>query len=254
MSDIDDLLIAALKKLPAKPADEAKQSEKKGYSEDMSEVIAAVFAQALRNRNLKETMPAAPISSLPGGRKKAASKKQGSERRMAGGLGAKNVDVTWATEESGLLLSISVKTINFADQTTGNYQKNLTNRRGDMLFESTTLHRRFPYAVLGGFVFLDKGAANDGTEKRKSTFVNAHSRLRMFTGRDDPAGRPEQYERLYIALMDANPADASYIVYRVGDAKSPISLEDAFNELLGLVAERNPDFYEVVDGKLGRAT
>lgn len=111
MSDIDDLLIAGLKALPAKPGDDAKQSEKKGYSEDMSEVVAAAFAQALRNRNLKETLPAAiTVPAKDGGK---ALQKRGSERRMSGGLGAKNVDVTWSTEESGLLLSISVKTINF---------------------------------------------------------------------------------------------------------------------------------------------
>ena len=161
MSDIDDLLMAGLKALPPKPGDNAKQSEKKGYSEDMSKVVAADLAQASRNRNLKETVPAG-ASPAKGSAK--APRKKGSERRMSGGLGAKNVDVTWSTEESGLLLSFSVKTINFADQNTGNYQKNLTNRRGDMLFESTTLHRRFPYAVLAGFVFLDRGAAKDQTE------------------------------------------------------------------------------------------
>jgi hypothetical protein len=39
----------------------------------------------------------------------------GVERRMAGGLGPTKVDVSWATEESGLLLAISVKTINYRD-------------------------------------------------------------------------------------------------------------------------------------------
>jgi len=252
MSDIDDLLIAGLKALPPKPAGDARQAEKKGYSEDMSEVVAAAFAQALRNRNLKETVPAAMVVSATGGGK--ALRKKGAERRMSGGLGAKNVDVTWSTEESGLLFSVSVKTINFADQKTGNYQKNLTNRRGDLLFESTTLHRRFPYAVLAGFVFLDRHAAKDQTAKRKSTFVNTHTRLRMFTGREDPAGRPEQYERLYVVLVEADPVAPWFEVYRVGDPKTAVSLDEVFRELLDIVVERNSDFYEIVDGKLEKAT
>lgn len=119
-----------------------------------------------------------------------------------------------------------------------------------MLYESTTLHRRFPYAVLAGFIFLDKGAADDGTEKRKSTFLNAHTRFRMFTGRDDPAGRPEQYERLYILLVDANEVQPLYETYRVGDPTTPVLLDAVFSELLALIAERNPDFYEVIDGRL----
>jgi hypothetical protein len=147
-------------------------------------------------------------------------------------------------------LSFSIKSINFKDNKTGNFQKNLTNRRGDMLYESTTLHRRFPYAVLAGFIFLDKGAANDGTEKRKSTFLNAHTRFRMFTGRDDPAGRPEQYERLYILLVDAKRDHPWYETYRVGEPTTPVSLEAVFSDLLALIAERNPDFYEVIDGRL----
>ena len=256
MSDVDDLLLAGLKKLPQKPADTASREAKKAYSESMSAVVAVALADALRKRNLRETMPASldveDVVATPKGKSpaKARAKKRGAERRMAGGLGAKKVDVTWATEEGGLLLALSIKSVNFRDQKTGNFQKNLTNRRGDMLYESTTLHRRFPYAVLGGFIFLDKGAGTDHTGKRKSTAANAHSRFRMFTGRDDPAGRPEQYERLYIILVDANPAAPQYEVFRVGDSQNAITLETAYNELLDLIAERNPDFYEVVDGKL----
>ena len=121
-----------------------------------------------------------------------------------------------------------------------------------MLFESTTLHRRFPYATLGWFFFLDMGAKNDGTGSRESTFLNAHRRLKMFTGRDDPAGRPEQYERVYIVLIDAKPGDVQYEVYRAGLPEVQVALDEAINELLEIVAERSPDFYEVVNGKLER--
>ena len=55
---------------------------------------------------------------------------------MSGGIGTKKVDVTWATEESGLLLAISVKCLTAKDPKTGNYHKNLINRRGDMLGEA----------------------------------------------------------------------------------------------------------------------
>lgn len=106
--------------------------------------------------------------------------------------------MTWATEAAGLILAISIKSINFKDSRTGNFQKNLVNRRGDMLMEAVTLHRRFPYAVLAAFFFLDKGAETDNTSRRKSRFVNAHARLKLFTGRNDPTGRDEQFERFYL--------------------------------------------------------
>jgi len=172
---------------------------------------------------------------------------------MAGGLGAKKVDVTWTTEESGLLLAVSIKTINFRDQKTKNFQKNLVNRRGDMLMEAVTLHRRFPYAVLCGWFLLDKDAANDGTEKRRSTFLNAHSRLKLFTGRNDPAGREEQFEHFFLMLLDASPKSVSIKAFRVGDSAKETKLGEVIDEALRLVAERNPDFYEFDKGTLVKA-
>lgn len=235
MARIDDLVLTALKGLPPKPADTAPQSQKKRYSEQLSAALALALAAELRHRGMTEARPAGP-GELAGA--------SGAERRLAGGIGAKKVDVTWATEESGLLLALSVKTISFRDSRTGNYQKNLTNRRGDMLIEAVTLHRRFPYAVLVGLLFLDKGARHDATARRRSTFDNAFPRLRLFTGRSDPAGRDEQFERLYLLMVDANPFTPSLECYEVSDPTTPVPLEDALNGVIEVVAERNFDLYE----------
>jgi hypothetical protein len=235
----DDLLLARLDTLASKEVYAASARRKGAYSQDMSAAIALSLSEALHQKGMAG---ARPNPDAPSG--------FGAERRMAGGIGAKKVDVTWATEEAGLLLSISVKTINWADAKTGNFQKNLTNRRGDMLFESVTLHRRFPYAVLLGLLFLDAGAADDATDRRRSTFENAHHRFRLFSGRSDPAGRDEQYERLYVCLVDAQPGGSSVACYPAGDPETTVSLERALTEAVQLVAERNPDFYEEVDGLL----
>lgn len=234
MARVDDLLLTALKTLPVKPSDAANQAEKRRYSEKMSAVIALALGFELRQRGMKEARPAGPGELGP----------SGAERRLAGGIGAKKVDVTWATEESGLVLGISVKTISFRDMSTHNFQKNLTNRRGDMLIEAVTLHRRFPYAVLMGMLFLDKEARNDGTGKRKSTFDNAFPRLRLFTGRSDPSGRDEQLERFYLLLVDANPFAPNLECFHVDDPTTTVPLEDVFKDIVRLVAERNFDLYE----------
>lgn len=237
---IDDLLDAACKALPPKPADTEPRPKKQAYSQKVSEAMALAFADELRQRGLTDTRPSPP----------GVSGASGAERRMSGGIGAKQVDVSWSTEESGLLLGVSIKTINFRDRRSGNYQKNLTNRRGEMLFESVTLHRRFPYSVLAGVLFLDEGAADDQTERRDSTFNNAHKRFALFTDRDDPGGREEQYERFVIALLDANPFQPSIIPYRVGDPKIPTTWGEVFDDLVAVIAERNPDFYEDDGGSL----
>lgn len=237
---IDKLLDAALRALPPKPPDTASAPTKKGYSEALSNAVARALADELRQRGLKGTRPAPP-GEIDG---------SGAERRMSGGIGAKKVDVTWATEESGLLLGVSIKSINFRDRASGNYQKNLTNRRGDMLFEGVTLHRRFPYAVLAGFFFLDAEAAEDGTSKRRSTFLNAHARFKLFTGRSDPGGRDEQYEHLFIILLDTASASPKIRAYAVGDPADEVQLGRAVDRIIETVSVRNPDFYEYLDGHL----
>lgn len=244
MDRVDALLLAGLKALPPKPADTSASSLKKNYSERVSNVAARALSEEFRARGLYGTLPAPP----------GVVGVSGAERRLAGGLGPKKVDVSWTTEESGLLLAVSVKTINFRDGRSGDFQKNLTNRRGDMLFESITLHRRFPYSVLAGFLFLDHEAARDDTGRRRTTFDNAHSRFELFSGRDDPAGRDEQYEQLYIVLLNANPFNPAFTVYPVGSPAASIALERAITHLVEIVVKRNADFYSAVNGNVVRTS
>lgn len=232
----------ALDLLDPKPPDTARSQDKKGYSEKLSAAIAHAIAQIFRNHGLSETRPAPP----------GEFDKSGAERRIFGGIGDKKVDVTWAIEEAGLLLGASIKTINFRDGRTGNFQKNLTNRRGDMLFESVTLHRRFPYAVLAGFFIFDKDAATDSTKRRNSTFSNAHMAFRMFTNRSSAQGPEEQYERMYICLCDANRFRSSFRIFAAGAQDDEVSIEAVVQDLLTVLAERNADSFQVVDGKLIR--
>jgi hypothetical protein len=78
--------------------------------------------------------------------------------------------------------------------------------------------------------------------------------LRLFTSRDDPAGREEQFERLYVLLLDASPKSVSINTFRVGDPGKPISISEALDDLLLIVAQRSADLYEFDNGGLRRAT
>lgn len=243
-SRLNEALHAAIKSNGPKPPDDATQATKKNYNEKISAAIALTLAQELRDRGMKEARPSGPgeVGS------------SGAERRLAGGIGAKKVDVTWATEESGLLLAISVKTILFKDSRSRNYQKNLTNRRADMLNEAVTLHRRFPYGVLAGFLVLDEGAASDDTGRRRSTFENVGPRFRLFTGRTDPAGRDEQYEKFYVVLADLNIFQPALRVFEVNDLENEVSLNKMFEDLVKLIGERNFDLYEGMNGTVRKIT
>ncbi len=234
MARIDDLLREAIKAAGPKPADDAAQAQKNPWVGKISSTLAAAIAEELRHRGMREARPGPPDELGL----------SGAERRLAGGIGAKRVDVSWATEESGLLVACSVKTIMFRDARSNAYQKNLVNRRGDLLVEAVTLHRPFPSAVRAGCLFLDPLAAEDHTPRRKSTFDNAFPRLRLFTRRPDPAGREEQYERLYLLLVDSNQVAPKITCYEVNDPTTPVDLDSAFDDLVTLLAERNFDLYE----------
>lgn len=239
-------LVEALRGLDPKPPDDAVQAQKRRYSEQMSEKLAQVVADSLRRRGTADLIQARP--SPPG-----VTGASGAERRMAGGIGDKKVDVTWATEEAGLILAFSVKCINFRDRRTRNFQKNFTNRRGDMLFEAVTLHRRFPYSTLVGLFVFDEDAERDATEQRNSTFQNAHHGLRLFTDRIDPAGRAEQYEKFYVGLVSASPAEASIRFSRAGEPEGDLTVDTIFEDVLPIVAERNDDSYRFDGRRLRRA-
>jgi hypothetical protein len=229
-------LLAGLSKLLPKPADSATREAKQKFSQRVSDAAAKVVAEGLRTRGMTGVAPSASGALA--------------ERRLAGGIGAKRVDVSWATESSGLLCGVSIKSINFRDARSKNFQKNLTNRRGDLLFESVTLHRRSPFAVLAAILILDDEAAHDFTTRRISTFETAQYHLRLFTGRRDPAGREEQFERIFIVLFNAGATSPSVTTYAVENLTTPASLDHGLDELVQLVAERNSDFYEVRLGRL----
>ncbi|MES2522656.1 MAG: hypothetical protein V4617_08170 [Gemmatimonadota bacterium] len=234
---------AALRRVPPKPSDEDSRHEKKRYSEQISRALALAIAAELRARGLKEARPGSP-GELGG---------SGAEPRIAGGLGAKKVDISWATPATGLLLAVSIKSINFRDTSTDNFQKNVINRRGDLLLEAVSLHRRFPFAVLCGLLVFDEGATLDATPRRRSTFLNAHEQFRLFDGRTDPEGRDERFEHLCIGTVNATPFHAALSLYRVGRPDTPVPLEQFIDGLVHSVAARNADTHQMVGNRLRRA-
>ncbi len=227
-------LVNAIEAAGRRPLDSASRSEKKNYAERLSGQVARALAARLRSLGVADCQPD------PAG---------GKERQFAGGIGAKKVDVSFAREEDGLILGISVKSISFPDRKTKNYQKNLTNRRGDLLAEATTLHQRFPYAVLGGLFLFDEGAARDGTKRRASTVVTAHEYFRAFDRRGSQSNGVERFEALGIVLHRA-VEPVGYRYFEVGRPGDPIPLDTFLYRLLDRVAERNPDRFRFVDNRL----
>jgi hypothetical protein len=231
-------LRAAIKHAGSRPSLDASRADKKHYSELVSKEFALAVASELRGRGLKEVAP-----------RLSSKKSQGGEKRIAGGLGDKKVDVTYATERAGLVLAISIKTISFPDSKTRNYQKNLQNRKADLAFEVTTLHKRFPYAVIGGLFFLYEDAASDNVaQARISTFERAHQIFKIFNRRAGHRNEESKFEYLSVGLYGSDPP--SYKLFEAGNPQRAISMDSFLNELLTLVAERNPEQFVFQKGRV----
>ena len=229
-------LIRAIRAAGQRPPLSAERSVKKNYAERLSNEVALALAAQLRRMGLPECQP-----GVSGGK----------EKQFAGGIGAKKVDVSYATPEDGLILAISVKSISFPDPRTKNFQKNLTNRRGDLLAEATTLHQRFPYAVVGGLFLFDEGAEGDGTARREPTVITAHEYFGAFYPRGDRSDAVERFETLGIVLYRCIEP-VSYRCFRAGKPKATVPLDELLVEALSRVAERNPDRFRLVDRRLVR--
>ena len=237
-----DRIEAAIRAAGKRPPETDTQANKKAYSERVSNELAPAMAAELQERGLRGCQPLPAI----------AGKKRGSERRIAGGLGDKKVDVTYATEHAGLVLAISVKTISWRDKKTKNFQKNLQNRKADLVFEVTTLHKRFPYSVVGGILFFyeDARTDNEGSQARISTFARAHQLLKMFNNRSGTRNEDTKFEYLAIGVYKDDPA--AYELYAAGESAGQISFASFIEKLLVSVAERNPEDFVYERGRLLR--
>src|SRR5262249_39222508 len=118
---------------------EIGRARKKNFAQRLSNALAQKFADALRPR-------------FPGIYPDEEGRDH--ERRQRGAEGLKKLDVVYATPQAGLQLSISIKTINFKDEKTKRYTKNIKRADGELRAEASDCHKYNPYALLVGVVFF----------------------------------------------------------------------------------------------------
>ncbi|MBN1347754.1 MAG: hypothetical protein JXQ73_34025 [Phycisphaerae bacterium] len=205
------------------PPDTAPRATKKRYSELLSKHLAYELAAELREVGFD------PVYPQPGG---------AGERTFQGGLGPKRVDVTHSDEQHGLLLAISVKSINFAP-----FGKNLKNRFADLCTEAVTLHMRFPYAVVCAFFAFPVTSSQDGSEGRRiSTFVRATRLLATISGRSQHTDPAEKYENITMMLYEPMmcPTASPWLKLVDAETEEEVTVSDYFARLRKIYDQRNP--------------
>lgn len=216
-------LLDAVKDAGTFPVD-AQQHDKKRYSEKLSAELARQVAAGLRDIGFEGTKP------LPGGP---------GERAFQGGLGPKKVDVSYADEQHGLKLAVSIKTI-----TAPPYGKNLKNRFYDLCPEGITLHLRFPYSVICALFCMPLAANEDHNATRKvSTFERARKLLATISGRQEYTDPGEKFENISMLLFQPVTGDAAIVPWvKVIDALTGRELSEAeyFENIRQIYNRRNP--------------
>jgi len=167
---------------------EIGRAPKHGFAHKLSRALTQKFADALRPKF-------SGIYPDEGGR--------GHERKQQGAEGLKKLDVIYATPQAGLRLSISIKTINFKDEKTKRYTKNIKRADGELRAEASDCHKYNPYALLVGMVFFPLEAASDGVDGR-SSLKHGWDVFRRRSGRKSHDDDPSLFEVMFLGMYDTS--------------------------------------------------
>jgi len=78
----------------------------------------------------------------------------------------------------------------------------------ELRIEVSGYHKRQPYAVMVGVLFLP--SCDDGKKNNPSSFGSWVRHLRPYTGREEPDGEWDSFEKIYIALYETNGTDMRF--------------------------------------------
>jgi hypothetical protein len=163
---------AGLTKAERKREREPLRDMRKRWSERFANASATMIADEIRRHRV--VGPRFRVAPLPDG--------SGQETFLPLGYrSGKRIDVVVAGELVGLQLGASLKGLNFRDDESGNFDKNLTGRLYELADEMTTVHRHLPHAFLAGVFFMPVDGCFD---KGQSSFAHAVLELRRRSARD----------------------------------------------------------------------
>jgi hypothetical protein len=247
-----EIIAKVLKMAEPRPQMHDKQGDKIKYAVRFADAMAAEMAADLRPRFRD-------ISATT--------------KREAGAAGGKKqLDVNFSTPSSGLALGMSLKSVHLRDVGSGHkYGHNKKRNTEELLVEVTGYHRRQPYAVLVGVLFLPFDSCTDGRKGNPSSFGSWVRHLRPHVGRVEPEDDIGLFEKIYVALYEPDGSDLRFFDVETDPPKNskprgagPLFDEDpedwrplramSYDEFLGTVygeyLKRNPVTFKWADGEV----
>lgn len=167
----------------ARPSSAASPSDKNSYAVKFAEEMGYVIAEALGPK-------------LPGTTSSA-------KRTAKAERGSKQLDVNFSSTSLGLALGISLKSVHIREATGGKrYTHNMKRNEEELRIEASGYHKRQPYAVMVGVLFVPLDSCTDGKGDNSSSFGSWVRHLRPYCGRRDPQDDADRFEKLFIGLYD----------------------------------------------------
>ena len=219
-----------MEKAEPKPHPKAERGEKKNYAQRLSNALAQLVADELRDE-----FPAITPTAAGDGQEASVDVKHGK----------KKLDVKVTDPTLGLLLNVSIKTYSFQDYSPktdrlGRWTKNIVRNDHELRGEAMVLHQRQPYSVLIALMFEPFDICEDGdpsnpNDSGKSSFAHHVAVLSKRSGRgrravygstesgyvdygaEDP--RFDLFERVFIGLYEQGDPDRGRL--RFFDVETP---------------------------------
>jgi hypothetical protein len=183
------VISSVLKAAEPRPVSSGTASEKNKYAVRFADAMAECFA-----RDLGAKLTGITASS---------------ERSAKSAIKAKQLDVNFSTPATGLALGISLKSVHIREGGgSGRYTHNLKRNEEELRIEALGYHKRQPYAVMVGVLFLPIDACTDGSAI--SSFASWVRHLRPYAGRIRPEDEPDRFEKLYLGLYETDGSDLTF--------------------------------------------
>ncbi|MBK7080415.1 MAG: hypothetical protein IPH55_06550 [Betaproteobacteria bacterium] len=143
-----------------------------------------------------------------------------SAARSASSARGRNNSTSTSTPELGLALGISLKSVHLREESgSRRYTHNMKRNEEELRIEAAGYHKRQPYAVMIGVLFLPFDSCDDARgDNTSSSFGSWVRHLRPYAGRAGPHDEQDRLEKIYIALYEP---DGSVLLYFDVEADPP---------------------------------
>jgi hypothetical protein len=163
------------------------------------------------------------------------------ESRSGSASGLKKLDVNYSNPQIGLGLGVSIKTLNFRDEGTGRFTKNVRRLDGELRAEAQDYHVRQPFAVLAALVFMPEEAAYDS--EAKSSLRHAWEVFRGRGGRTSNVNDASLFERLWLCVYQTSKNNfGGCLCYDVAEEFPPAGLPEHGRSLSYVVSQIEAEF------------